>query len=59
MAIDTLNYARKCPGIYFADASLFLGITSLLTTFMFTKKRDAQGNEITPKIEDTSNSIVM
>ncbi|KAB5591991.1 Cytochrome P450 family protein [Ceratobasidium theobromae] len=53
------GWGRRCPGIYFADASLFLGVTSLLATFSFLRKKDAQGNEIIPKIEPTHNSIVM
>ncbi|KAH7335692.1 cytochrome P450, partial [Rhizoctonia solani] len=37
---------RKCPGIHFAEASLFIIVSSLLATFTFSKKRDASGKEI-------------
>ncbi|EUC62879.1 cytochrome P450 family protein [Rhizoctonia solani AG-3 Rhs1AP] len=50
---------RKCPGIYFAEASLFIVVASLLATFTFLKKRDAAGQEIEPKIEPVSNAIIM
>jgi hypothetical protein len=56
---DASNYARRCPGVHFANVSLFLGVTSLLATFTFSKKRDAQGNEITPKVEYKPNSFIM
>ncbi|KAB5591977.1 hypothetical protein CTheo_4563 [Ceratobasidium theobromae] len=50
---------RKCPGVYFAEASLFISVTSLLATFTFSKRIDLQGNEITPKIEGGSNAMVL
>ncbi|KDN35829.1 hypothetical protein RSAG8_11263, partial [Rhizoctonia solani AG-8 WAC10335] len=50
---------RKCPGIYFAEASLFITAASLLATFRFSKKKDAYGKEIMPQLEDVSNSIVV
>ncbi|KAJ1300372.1 hypothetical protein OPQ81_005191 [Rhizoctonia solani] len=45
---------RKCPGIHYADASLFITIASLLATFNFSKVKDKE----TPKIEDSANSVV-
>ncbi|KAF8667835.1 cytochrome p450 [Rhizoctonia solani] len=50
---------RKCPGIYFAEASLFITIASLLATFTFSRKREPDGQEIVPKIENMSNALVM
>ncbi|KDN37137.1 hypothetical protein RSAG8_10346, partial [Rhizoctonia solani AG-8 WAC10335] len=50
---------RKCPGIYFAEASLFIVVASLLATFTFSKKRDDAGQAIEPQIEGVSNAIVM
>ncbi|GAB1526555.1 monooxygenase activity [Rhizoctonia solani] len=50
---------RKCPGIYFAEASLFITIASLLATFTFSRKRGPDGQEIIPKIENMSNALVM
>ncbi|KAF8676623.1 cytochrome P450 family [Rhizoctonia solani] len=49
---------RKCPGVYFAEASLFITIASLLATFTFSKKRGPDGREIIPKIENISNAII-
>ncbi|GAB1527526.1 monooxygenase activity [Rhizoctonia solani] len=49
---------RKCPGVYFAEASLFITIASLLATFTFSKKKGPDGREIIPNIENISNAIV-
>ncbi|CAE6401968.1 unnamed protein product [Rhizoctonia solani] len=50
---------RKCPGIHFGEASLFITISSLLAAFIFSKKKDPNGNYIEPIIEDTPNSIII
>ncbi|KAH7316419.1 cytochrome P450 [Rhizoctonia solani] len=50
---------RKCPGIHFAEASLFLIISSLLTTFTISRKKDKDGNEIIPRVESASNSVAV
>ncbi|ELU36662.1 cytochrome P450 domain-containing protein [Rhizoctonia solani AG-1 IA] len=50
---------RKCPGIHFAEASLFITIASLLATFTFSRRRGPDGREIIPDIENISNAIVM
>ncbi|CAE6440617.1 unnamed protein product [Rhizoctonia solani] len=50
---------RKCPGIHFAEATLFITVASLLATFTFSKKRGPDGLEIVPKIKNTSNAIIM
>ncbi|CCO32808.1 O-methylsterigmatocystin oxidoreductase OS=Aspergillus parasiticus GN=ordA PE=3 SV=1 [Rhizoctonia solani AG-1 IB] len=50
---------RKCPGMHFAEASLFLGVSSLLTAFSFSRKKDQSGNEIIPTIEGACNSLTM
>ncbi|CAE6435246.1 unnamed protein product [Rhizoctonia solani] len=50
---------RKCPGIHFAEASLFIIASSLLATFTFSKKKDATGKTIEPQIEGVSNAIVL
>ncbi|KAF8510933.1 cytochrome P450 [Hysterangium stoloniferum] len=44
---------RMCPGKQFADAAIFSGIASILSTFRISKSRDADGREITPPIEYT------
>ncbi|CAE6371292.1 unnamed protein product [Rhizoctonia solani] len=48
---------RKCPGIHFAEASVFITVASLLATFTFTKKQDSNGEDIIPQIEAERNSI--
>ncbi|GAB1524495.1 hypothetical protein RhiTH_007649 [Rhizoctonia solani] len=50
---------RKCPGIHFGEASLFITIASLLATFTFSKKKDSSGHYIEPVIENTSDSILL
>lgn len=50
---------RKCPGVHFAEASLFIKIASLLATFTFSKKLDVKGEEITPEIEGAANALVL
>ncbi|CCO36414.1 O-methylsterigmatocystin oxidoreductase Short=OMST oxidoreductase [Rhizoctonia solani AG-1 IB] len=50
---------RKCPGMHFAEASLFLAITSLLATFRFSRKKNESGNEIVPTIKGAFNSLVV
>ncbi|CUA78033.1 O-methylsterigmatocystin oxidoreductase [Rhizoctonia solani] len=50
---------RKCAGMHFAEVSLFLGISSLLTTFTFSRKKDKDGKEIIPTIEGAYNSLTM
>ncbi|CAE6432963.1 unnamed protein product [Rhizoctonia solani] len=48
---------RKCPGTHFAEISLFINISSLLSVFSFTRKKDANGREIIPKIEPAYNHL--
>ncbi|CAE6473296.1 unnamed protein product [Rhizoctonia solani] len=43
---------RICPGMHFAESTLFIIITSLLATFTFSAKKDGEGKEIIPKIKD-------
>ncbi|CAE6537348.1 unnamed protein product, partial [Rhizoctonia solani] len=45
---------RKCPGLHYADYSLFITITSLLATFNFSKAK----GKAAPKIEDSANTVV-
>jgi len=42
---------RLCPGRHLALDSMWLSIVCILATFDIQKARDAQGNEITPKVE--------
>ncbi|CAE6489345.1 unnamed protein product, partial [Rhizoctonia solani] len=49
---------RKCPGIHFAEAAVFINIASLLATFTFSGKRNSDGQEVIPQIEVERNSIM-
>ncbi|KDN44597.1 hypothetical protein RSAG8_05362, partial [Rhizoctonia solani AG-8 WAC10335] len=50
---------RKCPGIHFAETSIFITTALLLSVFTFSKRRDHNGKEIVPKVELEANSIVL
>ncbi|KAF8741849.1 cytochrome p450, partial [Rhizoctonia solani] len=50
---------RRCPGMYFAEPSLFVRIASILATLTLSKKKDANGIEITPVIEPGANTAVV
>ncbi|CAE6432480.1 unnamed protein product [Rhizoctonia solani] len=50
---------RKCPGIHFAESSLFVTIASLLAVFTFSRKKGSDGKEITPNIESEANVVVV
>jgi len=41
---------RICPGRYFADASIFLAITTILALYNVKKAVGPDGNEITPEV---------
>ncbi|KAG1872155.1 cytochrome P450 [Suillus subluteus] len=50
---DTVDFAfgfgrRVCVGKYFADASLWISIVSLLATFRFMRPLDNEGKEVDP-----------
>jgi hypothetical protein len=46
--IYSCGICRICPGMHFADASLFITIASILAVFDISKALDEQGEEITP-----------
>ncbi|KAG5634941.1 hypothetical protein H0H81_000261 [Sphagnurus paluster] len=48
----TWGFGRRiCPGRYFADATLWIGIATMLSALTISKAVDAGGKEITPKVE--------
>lgn len=49
---------RICPGMHFADASLYLMISSILSTFDILLPLDGNGVEYTPKEEYVSSVMV-
>ncbi|KAG1718693.1 cytochrome P450 [Suillus lakei] len=42
---------RACPGLHFAEASLYLNIACILAAFTIAKPLDERGEEITPPVE--------
>ncbi|CAE6536968.1 unnamed protein product [Rhizoctonia solani] len=42
---------RICPGLHFAESTLFIVITSLLATLTFSTKKNAEGKDIVPEIK--------
>ncbi len=48
---------RICPGRHFAEASLFIMISSILHTLNIDQAIDEQGKPITPKAEMTYGVI--
>ncbi|KAF8761361.1 RNA-dependent RNA polymerase [Rhizoctonia solani] len=50
---------RKCPGAHFAEASIFMIVASLLTTFTFSRKRTEDGQEIVPQMEAERDSMML
>ncbi|ESK94311.1 cytochrome p450 [Moniliophthora roreri MCA 2997] len=48
---------RICIGQHFANASLWLAMATMLSTLNITKAKDANGEEITPKVAFTSGLI--
>ncbi|CAE6435711.1 unnamed protein product [Rhizoctonia solani] len=48
---------RECPGIHFAEASVFIIITSLLATFNFNVAKDEYGRDLMPDL-GSQNSVV-
>jgi cytochrome P450 len=49
---------RACPGLHFAQASLFLNISCILAAFTIAKPLDERGEEITPIAEFENVSVV-
>ncbi|KAJ8590794.1 cytochrome P450 [Rhizopogon salebrosus TDB-379] len=48
---------RACPGMYFAEASLYLNIACILAAFTISKPLDEKGEEITPPAEFEGGEI--
>jgi cytochrome P450 len=46
---QAFKYRRRCPGIYFADAAIYIGCTMSLAVFNVSKSIDPEtGKEIEP-----------
>ncbi|KAF8690343.1 cytochrome P450, partial [Rhizoctonia solani] len=50
---------RKCPGVYFAEDSAFASAASLISMFTFSKKKNNDGEEITPQIKPKHNAVIV
>ncbi|OSX65938.1 hypothetical protein POSPLADRAFT_1177392 [Postia placenta MAD-698-R-SB12] len=48
---------RICPGRHFADVTIWLTIASIIAAFDISKARDAEGNEIMPRMFFTSGLV--
>jgi hypothetical protein len=62
-AMDPLRYVfgfgrRVCPGAHFAQVSLFINITGILTAFNITKKKDQNGVEIEPEAKWNTHTVM-
>ncbi|KAG0694046.1 cytochrome P450 [Suillus ampliporus] len=49
---------RACPGIQFAEASLYLNISCILAAFTIAKPLDERGEEITPSPEFENIGVI-
>jgi hypothetical protein len=49
---------RICPGQYFANATLFLTVATMLSAFDIRPGKDEQGNIIIPDTKLTGKSLV-
>lgn len=50
---------RTCAGMHFADATLFAIVTTVLATCEILPGIDAEGNSITPALENTPSGIIV
>ncbi|CAE6411293.1 unnamed protein product [Rhizoctonia solani] len=50
---------RKCPGIHFAENSMFITVALLLAVFTFSKRKDHSGHEVVPQIELERNAFTL
>ncbi|CAE6457244.1 unnamed protein product [Rhizoctonia solani] len=48
---------RKCPGLHFGDASVFIVLTSILSVYKILKRQDSNGAEVQPEMKDAPNSL--
>ncbi|CAE6457819.1 unnamed protein product [Rhizoctonia solani] len=49
---------RSCPGIHFAESTLFITMCTLLTVFNISPTLDESGNPILPKVEKGPNLMI-
>ncbi|KDN39026.1 hypothetical protein RSAG8_09062, partial [Rhizoctonia solani AG-8 WAC10335] len=57
--IPAFGFGRRlCPGIHYAESSIFITVASMLTAYNITKAKDENGQEITPSTEGVAESVV-
>ncbi|KDN34232.1 hypothetical protein RSAG8_12675, partial [Rhizoctonia solani AG-8 WAC10335] len=49
---------RSCPGIHFAESTLFITMCTLLTVFDISPALDESGNPVMPKVEKGPNLMI-
>ncbi|CAE6433708.1 unnamed protein product [Rhizoctonia solani] len=57
--IPAFGFGRRlCPGIHYAEASIYITIVSILAAYTISKAKDEHGEEITPSTEGVAESVV-
>ncbi|QRV99074.1 cytochrome P450 family protein [Ceratobasidium sp. AG-Ba] len=49
---------RVCPGLHYAQASIFITIASIFATFNITMSKDESGKDIVPTTEGVENLLI-
>ncbi|KAG8788910.1 hypothetical protein FRC12_014072 [Ceratobasidium sp. 428] len=49
---------RLCPGMHYAEASIFIAVVSLLASYKITPAKDQDGKDIIPSTEGIADSMV-
>ncbi|KAG9093309.1 hypothetical protein FS749_014628 [Ceratobasidium sp. UAMH 11750] len=58
-SVPAFGFGRRlCPGIYYAEASIFIAIASLLAVYQITPAKDEEGQDIIPSTEGVADSVV-
>ncbi|KAF8735464.1 cytochrome P450, partial [Rhizoctonia solani] len=50
---------RRCPGSHYGESSVFIVLSSVLSMYKISKKKDTNGREIEPEIKDAPNSLTL
>ncbi|KAG8738177.1 hypothetical protein FRC10_007170 [Ceratobasidium sp. 414] len=58
--VQTLKAYQRllCPGMHYAEASIFIAIASILATYKITPVKDDDGKDIIPSTEGVADSVV-
>lgn len=52
-----IDISRSCPGVYLADAMLYIMIVTTLSVFRIQPERDHKGNFIVPAVKYTTGAV--